>query len=328
MQYAVFGAGPTGLYIARDISTRSDVEKDKVHLIGRQPKDEMLKHILISDKSNIIYHHDDEYAFTADVDKVIFCTDDDLGAVASVESLATQITRDLDRMINRISGVHWQGTFILISSDSVYGTKENELFSENMNSLNLTKPSWYEEAKIAQEFVVKSAPYNISVIVLRPSVIYGSGFNTLIDELAYAAISGKGIEVNPGKRDYIHISDFCAAVWAALNTKETGIFNIGSGTAINNEVLARVINVRANSNKNKLEPRSQLIVSRAKVDKFIVPDLTKMHEVLKVTAYRDLHAGIVSILLRLIDDLPLDSHTHDILIKDITEGQPTETISF
>ena len=132
------------------------------------------------------------------------------------------------------------------SGGAVYGNIKNKPVDEN----SLTQPiGSYGIVKNAIESYVElfGQRHNLSTLIVRPSNVYGYRQNYhknqgLIGKYMYACLSqstfklwGDGSEV----RDYIFIDDLISFLLLASFTKETGIFNVGSGIGNStNEILS------------------------------------------------------------------------------------------
>ena len=122
-----------------------------------------------------------------------------------------------------------------MSSLSVYGNKQKKL-SEN----DTLKPiSIYAKNKIKAEKLCElySKKYNISILILRISSVYGNGLRKRFIFDACTKIKnnrnvfmGMGTEI----RDYLHINDFVNLIKKIISKKikKFEIINVGSGKKI------------------------------------------------------------------------------------------------
>ncbi len=85
----------------------------------------------------------------------------------------------------------------------------------------------------------------LSTVVLRPGSIYGPGMGrgvlrTFVERLT----SGERVRVANGgthRADFVWVGDVVDAILAALESRETGAFNVGSGVATSTSQLATTI---------------------------------------------------------------------------------------
>jgi len=148
--------------------------------------------------------------------------------------------------------------FVFASSCSVYG--EPTVPTSESNPIDILSP--YAEQKYQSErwcdYYQKQC--QLSTIALRFFNVYGPRQNpdsqysgvitkwlTLIKQNKQPAIFGDGEQT----RDFIHVKDIARAIYAAATTKETGVFNIGSGSSVTiNKVIANILKM----NNSSLEP--------------------------------------------------------------------------
>lgn len=144
----------------------------------------------------------------------------------------------------RLAGIK---KFVQISTDEVYGTANEGVFTET-TILNPRSP--YSASKAAAEHLVYSyfITYALPVIITRSSNNYGPyQFPEKFIPVAITnLIEGKKIPVYAqGKnvRDWLHVHDNCRAILAVLDKGKTGeVYNIGaSGDELPNITVARKI---------------------------------------------------------------------------------------
>ena len=150
-------------------------------------------------------------------------------------------------------------TFVFASSCAVYGEPVRIPISED-HPLNPKSP--YAATKIAGEALVQSYAnlYGYRPVILRLFNVYGPG-----QSKAYAGVISEFVKrVTMGEppvifgdggqtRDFVHVRDAARAVVLALENKNaSGVYNIGSGTAVTIKVLASMI-LRA-AGKEHLKP--------------------------------------------------------------------------
>jgi dTDP-glucose 4,6-dehydratase len=138
--------------------------------------------------------------------------------------------------------------FLQISTDEVYGSIENDTdyFAE---SSDLLPSSPYSATKAGADLLVRafSITYGMPAIITRCCNNYGpyQHKEKFIPKCISHALSGKPIPIygdGLSIREWIHVSDHCAAITKALFYGTPGeIYNIGSGEEISNIDMARMI---------------------------------------------------------------------------------------
>lgn len=138
--------------------------------------------------------------------------------------------------------------FIHVSTDEVYGdlTEEEPAFTE---SSQIKPNSPYAASKAASDLLVRSyyETYNLPVCITRCSNNYGPNQfpEKLIPLMIKSALGGESLPVyGDGKniRDWIHVSDHCAAISCILENFQPGeVWNIGGETEIRNIDIVTMI---------------------------------------------------------------------------------------
>ncbi len=152
--------------------------------------------------------------------------------------------------------------FIHISTSEVYGTCENKKKKiTEKHPLNPLSP--YAAAKAGADRLVYSygKTYGLPFTILRPFNNYGPRqhlekviprFVTSIIQNNKLTIHGKG----SAKRDFIHVSDTCEAIYKVLITKKKIIgetYNIGYGTAYSVSDIAKKLCNQNKYSKDKIK---------------------------------------------------------------------------
>lgn len=121
--------------------------------------------------------------------------------------------------------------FIYASSGSVYGIKEEEQVTEDLELKPLTE---YNKTKMVSERVLMSYADKMAVQIIRPATVCGCSprmrLDVSVNMLTMQAIQNKRITVFGGKqvRPNIHIDDIAEVYLFMLENKQiTGIFNAG-----------------------------------------------------------------------------------------------------
>ena len=171
--------------------------------------------------------------------------------------------------------------FIYASSGSVYGVKEEENVTED---LDLDPISDYNKTKMVSERVLMSYKDEIEVYLLRPATVCGYSprmrLDLTVNLLTQQAIEDGVITVFGGDqvRPNVHISDMVSAYLHFLSGDfETGVYNVGfenmSVSQIASIVSERVgVNIRVTESK---DPRSYRLNS----DKLLSTGFTPHHSV-------------------------------------------------
>ena len=138
--------------------------------------------------------------------------------------------------------------FVNISTLSVYGAAGENGVNENVNPRPYGDYADYAIAKILAELFTNrySIDNKFSAITLRLGYVFGDyrKEHLLLPRLLKKALDGKEIVIE-GKGEYIfdvvYISDCIKAIELALDTPNTGIYNIGSGVPVSLNQIVSVI---------------------------------------------------------------------------------------
>ncbi len=131
----------------------------------------------------------------------------------------------------QISAQRGINSFILASSGSVYGLKEEPNVTEN---LSLVPISIYNKVKMIKERIVMSFSQEFRVVIYRPATICGWSprlrLDLAVNTLTYDALSQGKMKIFGGgqMRPQLHIKDMVEAyLWALDNKLMQGVFNVG-----------------------------------------------------------------------------------------------------
>jgi UDP-glucose 4-epimerase len=141
--------------------------------------------------------------------------------------------------------------YVYVSSGgTVYGNAENtKPITEEHPNIPLSP---YGITKLTSEryALMYKAIYDLDVIILRPSNVYGPGQKPFKGQGFIATAIAKGLQGNPVQifgdgthvRDYVYISDFCSALKEIIEKGKNGsIYNIGFGKGYTiNEVTEKI----------------------------------------------------------------------------------------
>ena len=136
---------------------------------------------------------------------------------------------------------------VQVSTDEVYGSNESSIPSTEAARLNPSSP--YSASKAAADLLALAyhKTYGLDVVIIRGSNNYGPyqfpeklipllTIRAMLDEPL--RIYGDGLQV----RDWIHVGDFCAAIFDVLMEGHTGgIYNVANGTQLQNLTVARKV---------------------------------------------------------------------------------------
>lgn len=121
--------------------------------------------------------------------------------------------------------------FIYASSGSVYGVKDEDKVTEDLELLPI---SIYNKTKMICERVLLSYKNEINLIIIRPATVCGYSprmrFDLSVNMLTFQALTNKKIIIFGGKqtRPNIHIEDMISVYEHFLyNNFENGIYNAG-----------------------------------------------------------------------------------------------------
>lgn len=138
--------------------------------------------------------------------------------------------------------------FLQVSTDEVYGSLDNdfEYFSEGTN---LRPNSPYSAAKAGADLMARAyfKTYGFPVIVTRCCNNYGPYQNKekFIPSCILKALKNEPISIygdGTNIREWIHVTDHCAAVAQILLEGQSGeVYNIGSGEEVSNLEMAKII---------------------------------------------------------------------------------------
>ena len=127
-------------------------------------------------------------------------------------------------------------TFVFSSSASVYGDPMRVPIPETHP---LSPKSPYATSKAAAELYIKtySNLYGFRYVILRLFNVYGPrqsrSYSGVVAEFIRRALRGEPPVIHGDgeqTRDFVYVSDVVKAMVAALKTKVSGVYNVGSGT--------------------------------------------------------------------------------------------------
>jgi dTDP-glucose 4,6-dehydratase len=183
---------------------------------------------------------------------------------------------------------------VQISTDEVYGSNESGIPSTEAAGLNPSSP--YSASKAAADLLALAyhKTYDLDVVIPRGSNNYGPYqfpeklipllvVRALLDEPL--PIYGDGSQV----RDWIHVEDFCAAVFdLLLEGHAGGIYNVAGGTQLPNLILAQKILDCLGKSQNLI----QFVPDRPAHDRRYSLDSTKIRREIGWKPLRNFELGL------------------------------------
>lgn len=138
--------------------------------------------------------------------------------------------------------------FVNISSLSVYGASGEKGVKENVNLQPFGAYADYAIAKILAELFTEryTIDFNLNAVTLRLGYVFGDygKEHLLLPRLLKIALAGKEIVIE-GTGEYIfdvvYIEDCIEVIESALNTSNTGIYNVGSGDPVSLNQIVKAI---------------------------------------------------------------------------------------
>lgn len=154
---------------------------------------------------------------------------------------------------------HKHRLFVQVSTDEVYGHVASG-YSVESDPMQPRNP--YAASKTGGEHLARSysTSFGLPVLVTRGSNTYGPRQypEKLIPVLIERARAGEPLPLygdGSAVRDYLHVSDHCAAIRLLLNEGVTGTFNIGANNPLSgNEVAAAVLEATGSTSQIEYVP--------------------------------------------------------------------------
>jgi len=148
--------------------------------------------------------------------------------IGTVNVLEACISEDMDYVV-------------VFSTDKVYG---NRVDAVETDPLVPTEP--YSASKICADYIAQSYMDRLKLAIVRPCNIYGFDTNSrIVPNVIRQCLRGERPKVfNETKhhtRQYIYVFDVCRAVDLLINSRATGIFNVGTDDILTQEEVVRTI---------------------------------------------------------------------------------------
>ena len=168
--------------------------------------------------------------------------------------------------------------FIHVSTDEVYGSRDQEFFSEE-DPLNPSSPYAASKAGADRLAFSYTVTYDLPIIILRPSNNYGPFqypekfiplFVTNALEGKPLPLYGKGTNV----RDWLYVEDNCRAIDMVMRNGKLGeVYNIGANNEVKNiDIANRIVNLL-----DKPESLIKFVTDRLGHDKRYALNCEKIH---------------------------------------------------
>ena len=187
---------------------------------------------------------------------------------------------------------------IYTSSSSIYGSINEHNYSDDINNRQL-----YSSTKLLNEITLNNycQKKKIQLIITRLFNMYGPNENfSIIHKLIKNIKSKKKITVyNHGNsiRDFIHVNDVCKIYVKLLNTKESNIYDIGSGYGTKIRDIISFLKISKNKlifNKKKITEINNSVANISKI-KEITNNINfiKVEDFLKKEVKKDFKGNIL-----------------------------------
>lgn len=163
-----------------------------------------------------------------------------------LQTVALNTTGTIELMSRVKSG----GAFLFVSTSEIYSGLTNGPFKETqVGTTNTDHPrACYIEGKRAGEALVNSHRDDISAASVRLALAYGPGTQAgdarvLNEFIAQALTTGTIVMRDAGmsKRTYCYVSDAVQLMFAVLNSRQSGIFNVGGVSRTSVRRLADIV---------------------------------------------------------------------------------------
>ncbi len=182
----------------------------------------------------------------------------------------------------------------IVSPADFYGSNESAIPSTEAAGLNPSSP--YSASKAAADLLALAyhKTYGLDVVIIRGSNNYGPyqfpeklipllTIRAMLDEPL--RIYGDGLQV----RDWIHVEDFCAAVFDVLMEGHAGaIYNVANGTQLQNLTVAK----KVLQYLRKSEDLIRFVQDRSAHDRKYSLDSTKIRQQIGWKPLRDFEDGL------------------------------------
>ncbi|MFN3210776.1 MAG: NAD-dependent epimerase/dehydratase family protein [Roseovarius sp.] len=277
----IFVTGSSGVLGFEALRCLTDLGRWAVHGVARRPlpvADASLRHSVVPSVFDAQWLDDDSVSST--IVHFAGLSDPRARFDGYVDLSIREITPHIE-MMEAILARGWRGHLVYISSGgAIYGDVEELPISET----HAPRPKGYyalQKISVENALVFLANQYDFRLTILRVSNPYGSKVpkkgQGVIPILLEAATTGKPFTVigtGEEMRDYLHISDFCAALAEVCGNPPPGsinTLNIGSGVGTSLNALLALIKgmtgreINASSSETRYDVKSNVLdISRAR----------------------------------------------------------------
>ncbi|MBI1363539.1 MAG: NAD-dependent epimerase/dehydratase family protein [Proteobacteria bacterium] len=157
-------------------------------------------------------------------------------------------TQGLMYLLKALGKVRFQGHFILGSSAAVYG--DMVVMPQREDHIGHPLDFYSADVQKVEQYVdMYFRLHSIRYLTLRFFDVYGTSYHkgespSIVLRLLQQAVKGQPMTLfGDGEflRDFVHVDDICLAVDRALKCTKIGAVNVGTGTAISLNMLAKTV---------------------------------------------------------------------------------------
>jgi dTDP-glucose 4,6-dehydratase len=255
---------------------------DRYELIRADIADRVAMHAILSRHS---YYAVVNFAAESHVDRSIISPSDFIHSNVAGANVLLEVARDCG--VKRL---------VQVSTDEVYGSNESNVPSTETDPLNPSSP--YSASKAAADLLALACykTYGQDIVITRSSNNYGPYQypEKLIPLLILRALLDEPLPIyGDGRhiRDWIHVEDYCAAVFDVLMEGKAGqIYNVAANQEQQNVDIARKILRYLNKSEDQIE----FVADRPGHDRKYSLDATKIHQEIGWKPLHDFEDGLRS----------------------------------
>ena len=168
------------------------------------------------------------------------------GSIADpIECFSNNVTKT-HTLLEHVRSVAPNCHFVFASTGGAIVGDHDGLINENVPP---QPKSPYGASKLAVEGLLSaySASYGIPTCALRFSNVYGpnsGGKSSVVAKFCKSLQEGCDVTINGDgcqTRDFVHVDDICTAIWKVIKARETGVFQLGTGTGTSINELVRIL---------------------------------------------------------------------------------------
>jgi FlaA1/EpsC-like NDP-sugar epimerase len=202
----------------------------------------------------------------------IFYPSSKLSNVNNYQNFFELSIKNLSLILDKINHKHIN-KIIYTSSSSIYGSINEHRYANDANNRQL-----YSSTKLLNEIALNNycQKKNIQLIVSRLFNMYGPNENfSIIHKLVQNIKDKKKIIINnngESVRDFIHVDDVCEIYLKLLNTKQSNIYDIGSGYGTKIKDILNILRISKNKiifKKKKINEVNNSIANISKISEVI-----------------------------------------------------------